>query len=94
MTGYVKPEYLFLLVILVPAAVGGWLAANRGRNIVGWCILCAIFPIFLMVIYFHKPLREVEGKFKRCPSCHEFIKWREEICKYCNAEQPGRGENV
>lgn len=88
MSGYVKPEFLFLLVILVPAAVGGWLAANRGRNVVGWCLLCAFFPIFLLVIYYNKPLREVEGKFRRCPVCQEYIKWRETVCKYCNAGQP------
>ncbi len=67
---------------------GGWLAANRGRNIIGWCILCAIFPVFLMVIYFNKPVKEVPGKFKRCRSCQEWIKWGDPVCKYCNASQP------
>ncbi|KAF0215909.1 MAG: hypothetical protein FD174_3919 [Geobacteraceae bacterium] len=87
MADYVKPQFFVFLIVLIPGILGGWLAANRGRNIAGWCILCAFFPIFLMVIYFHKPLKEVEGKFKRCSSCHEFIKWREDICKYCNAAQ-------
>lgn len=84
MEGTVKPIYLlFLLVIIIPGVAGGILAANRGRKFVGWSILCAIFPIFLLVIYFEKPKREVEGKFRKCRSCGEFIKWREPACKYC-----------
>lgn len=85
---YVKPEYFALFLMAIPGAVGGWLAANRGRNIIGWCILCAVFPVFLMVIYYNKPLKEVPGKFKRCRSCGEWIKWADPVCKYCNASQP------
>ena len=87
MVDYVQPAVFLFLMVLVPGVVGGCLAANRGRNVVGWCLLCALFPIFLLVIYFHKPLREVEGKFKRCPNCKEFIKWQEPVCKYCSTEQ-------
>lgn len=90
MHGAVKPVYLlFLLVIIIPGIVGGILAANRGRNFVGWSLLSAIFPIFLLVIYFEKPIKEVEGKFRRCRSCGEFIKWRADACKYCGAPRPG-----
>ncbi|SNB46582.1 hypothetical protein [Geobacter sp. DSM 9736] len=88
MEGYVQPELLLLLVMSVPGAAGGWLAYNRGRNFIGWCILCALFPVFLLVIYYNKPLREVPGKFKRCRSCSEWLKWRDPVCKYCNASQP------
>jgi hypothetical protein len=41
-----------------------------------------------MVIYFEKPLREVPGGFKRCPSCGEFNKWAAAACKYCAAAFP------
>lgn len=37
-------------------------AANRGRNVIAWSLLCALFPPLLVVIYFSKPLCEVEGK--------------------------------
>ena len=90
MPGYVKPEMFVFFVIALFGVAGGWMAANRGRNFIGWCLLCALFPIFLLVIYFNKPLREVEGKFKLCPKCGEFIKWREPVCKYCRTEQPPR----
>lgn len=88
MAQHVIPAYLaLLLVIIVPGVAGGILAANRARNFIGWSILCGLFPIFLLVIYFHKPLREVEGKFRKCRSCGEFIKWRDACCKYCTAPQ-------
>ena len=89
MTDYIQPEYALLLLITIPPAlVGAKLAHNRGRTIVGWALLSAIFPIFLMVIYFEKPLREVPGGFRRCASCGEYIKWKAAVCKYCSAGQP------
>ena len=63
-----------------PALVGAKLAHNRGRTIVGWALLSAIFPIFLMVIYFEKPLREVPGGFRRCASCGGRKNWACALC--------------
>ena len=86
MPDFIQPGYaLLLLVMLVPAVAGGILARNRGRNILVWGILCALFPIFLMVVYFEKPRREVAGGFRRCTACNEFIPWKASECKYCNA---------
>ena len=65
MIGYI----VLAMILLLLAVIGGRLARNRGRNILGWAIPSAIFPIFIMVIYFEKPLREVPGGFKRCPAC-------------------------
>ena len=66
MSDYIQPGYALLLIPIAFALVGATLARNRGRNIVGWGVLSAIFPIFLMVVYFEKPLREVPGGFRRC----------------------------
>ncbi len=88
MSGYVKPEYVVLLIMMVPGVIGGWLAANRARNVIGWCVLCALFPVFLLVVYFNKPLREVPGRFRQCPTCREFLKWRDATCKYCGSDLP------
>jgi uncharacterized membrane protein (GlpM family) len=86
MTEYIKPEYLFLFLIMAPpAVVGAIFARNRGRNILIWGLLSALFPIFAMVAYFQKPLRDVPGGFKRCTVCGEFIKWEAAECKYCSA---------
>lgn len=84
MSGYA----ILALVLLIPAVLGGILARNRGRNIAVWAVLSAIFPIFIMVIYFEKPVREVAGGFKRCPSCKEYNPWKAAQCKYCSTEFP------
>jgi membrane protease YdiL (CAAX protease family) len=91
MTDVIKPAYAIVLIMLVPCIVGGVLARNRGRSIVGWGVLCAVFPIFLLVLYFKHPLEEVPGGFRRCGSCGEFIPWKRAACKYCGAEQLPRG---
>lgn len=84
MTGYI----VIALIMLLPAIFGGILARNRGRSVLVWAGLSAIFPIFLMVVYFEKPLRDVPGGFKRCPACREFNPWKATVCKYCSAEFP------
>ncbi|HEY6008181.1 MAG TPA: hypothetical protein VIU40_07635 [Geobacteraceae bacterium] len=90
MADFIKPEYTLILIMLVPCVVGAYLAHHRGRNIIGWGVLCALFPVFLLVIYFNKPLREVPGGFRRCGSCGEYIPWKSATCKYCGTEQqPG-----
>lgn len=89
MEGFVKPVYLVLLVPTIFGVAGGVLAANRGRNpllVLLWCVASALFPIFIMIIYFKKPLREVEGRFRKCPDCGEWLKWRENLCRYCGRE--------
>jgi hypothetical protein len=82
---YVKPAFLVFLIVIVPGVVGGILAANRGRRVVGWCLLCALFFPLLLYIYFAKPLCEVEGEFRKCPDCGEFFKWDEPVCTFCRS---------
>ena len=90
MNDMIKPELMVVLIMSVPGIIGGVLAANRGRNFVVWGLLSALFPIFILIVWFEKPVKEVEGKFKKCVRCSEWIKWRESACKYCQAEQPPR----
>lgn len=87
MSGYVKPEFVVFLIMMVPGVIGGVLAYKRGRSVIGWCAICALFPVFLLVIWFNKPLKEVPGGFRLCPGCREYIKWKDATCKYCGAEQ-------
>lgn len=88
MQDYVKPVFFVLMVVLlVPAISGGVMAANRGRMVAVWSILCALLPPLLLLLYVARPLREVEGKYRRCSGCAELIKWRAPVCKYCHAAQ-------
>ena len=78
--------YLVLaLLLLLQGGAGGKLARDRGRSILWWGVLSALFPIFIMVIYFEKPLKEVPGGFRLCPACGEFNPWRQGHCTYCGA---------
>ncbi|MBI1919841.1 MAG: hypothetical protein HYS23_02045 [Geobacter sp.] len=88
MPGYAKPVYFIFLVIATFGVAGGVLAYKRGRSIVLWCLLSMIFPIFLLVIWFQKPIKEVPGGFRQCAGCKEWIGWDAAVCKYCNASQP------
>lgn len=88
MQDYVKPVFLLLVIVLAAGAVGGVMAANRGRMVAAWSILCALLPPLLLLIYFFRPLREVEGKFRRCSHCGGLIKWHERVCTYCRSTQP------
>ncbi|MDD2732435.1 MAG: hypothetical protein PHF56_00725 [Desulfuromonadaceae bacterium] len=86
MYDYVKPALIFFLVIIAAGIAGGFLAADRGRRVVGWCLLCALFPPLLLLLYFARPLREVEGMFRKCLKCGGLIKWRSTVCKFCKSE--------
>lgn len=88
MPGYVKPVFLVFLVVIVSGACGGVLAANRGRSVIAWCLLCALFPPLLLAVYLSGPLCEVEGKFRRCANCGAFNKWHEPVCGQCRTKQP------
>lgn len=87
MSGYVKPALFLFLVVLVAGISGGIMAADRGRRVAVWCTLCALLPPLLLFLYVAKPLREVEGIFKKCLKCGELIKWRATVCKFCKSEQ-------
>lgn len=80
--------FAFFSINLIAALIGLRMAWARGRNPVGWGLLCLLFPVVLMVIWFKPPVKEVTGGFHRCTSCGEWTKWKERRCKYCSAEFP------
>lgn len=79
-----------VLLYLVPAAfaiIAGVMARNRGRNPILWGLCSAVFPICIMIVWFEKPKKEVKGHFRKCSKCSEWIKWKENPCRYCAAPQ-------
>ena len=87
MPDFVTPAFLMFLISIVAGISGGFIAANRGRNVATWCLLCVLLPPILIFLYFARPLREVEGVFRKCSKCGELIKWRASVCTYCKSEQ-------
>ena len=74
---------IFCTVALAFGISGAVLARNRGRSIILWGVVCTIFPVFLLVIWYEKPTREVKGGFRRCRSCGEYYRWQRKECTYC-----------
>jgi hypothetical protein len=60
MTDFIIPAFFFFLVVVVAGVSGGFMADDRGRNILLWCPLCSLLPPFLLLLYFTKPLCAVE----------------------------------
>jgi len=87
MPGYVKPVFILFCFFFVAGMTGGCMAANRGRRVTVWCLLCALLPPLLLFLYFARPVCEVEGMFRRCSKCGELIKWHSAVCKYCKYVQ-------
>ena len=77
-------QFAFIFIFFVlPGLIGGWIAWTKGRNPLGWLLLNTVFPPTLMVTLFQKPLKPVQGHYRQCPKCHEYNKWRQTVCKYC-----------
>lgn len=94
MTHTIPPELSVALIMAIPALAGGWLAYGRGMKWPLWGLLCGVFPVFLMVVWFTKPKKEVKGFFRLCPECGEWIKWRETPCHYCAYRQEQEDRRV
>jgi len=96
MSEFEIPEVIFFILVLVVALllgiVGAWLAEDKGRSRLGWFVLCTICPLFIIPIALLGPKEQIEGVFKQCPSCKEFIKWETKVCKHCRTPiQPANG---
>lgn len=54
------PDYIqssFYLFVVAPAAgfTGAFMAVNRRRDALLWCILCSLLPPLLFILYFVRP---------------------------------------
>jgi hypothetical protein len=87
MPDYAKAALLLFIVVLAAGIIGGFMAADRGVPV--WCILCALLPPLLLLLYFAGPLHEDEGMLKKCNKCGELINLRAASCKYCDSDQAG-----
>ncbi len=93
MSDVLKQVLLIFVFFGIPGIVAAWIAHTKGRNRLGWFLLCFFFPPTMMMLIFQGPLREVVGHYRQCPSCSEFQSWRNTACKYCGAEIPTSGLN-
>ena len=69
----------FVILLAVAGIVGSIIAIRKGRSPVWWFILCAFFPLLIIVIASLPPLVS-KGYTKKCPYCAEIIKEDAHFC--------------
>lgn len=79
--------FRYVLLVIIAGIVGGIIARKKGRNLLYWFILCAVVPLFIVVLVVLPPL-VAKGYTKKCIYCAELIKEDAIVCKHCGREQP------
>jgi hypothetical protein len=84
-----------LFIGFVFAMIAGMVASAKGRNSLGWFLLCFFLtPLFLIVLLVLPKIEPSPGKIaieeatKACPQCAERVKAAAKICHFCRYEFP------
>jgi hypothetical protein len=77
----------YVILLIIAGIVGSIIASRKGRSPVWWFILCALFPLLIIVLALLPPMVS-KGYTKKCLYCAEIIKEDANFCKHCGKEQP------
>jgi hypothetical protein len=77
----------YIIIQLIAAAVGAYVAGKKGRNWAVWGILCFFFPFMLVIVVF-LPSVLSQGVTKQCPECGRIISHDAVTCDYCKRALP------
>ncbi|MBI4683586.1 MAG: zinc ribbon domain-containing protein [Nitrospirae bacterium] len=79
--------FRYVILLTIAGIMGSIIAIRKGRSPIWWFILCALFPLLIIVIALLPPMVS-KGYTKRCPYCAEIIKEDAIVCKHCGRELP------
>jgi hypothetical protein len=77
----------YVILLIIAGIVGSIIASRKGRSPLWWFILCALFPLLIIVLALLPPMVS-KGYTKKCLYCAEIIKEDANFCKHCGKEQP------
>jgi len=71
---------------LIAGAIGGFIAAKKGRNILFWALVCFLFPLLTIIISFLPTLKAAAQR--QCPGCSHPLDKNDLACRNCGWKRP------
>jgi len=60
----------YVILLTIAGIVGSIIAIRKGHSPIWWFILCALFPLLIIVVALLPPMVS-KGHTKKCPYCAE-----------------------